>query len=563
MKLNNKLLVHWFIVGTSSLLVSACATFGTGERVQPHIAKELEPAKQSKVSEAPQPPKDFEQELLSSVSAHTKVQPSTAIERFDVVANEVALRPFFNALVDDTPFSVAIHPEVSGAISLNLKQVSMDEVLKIITRMYPLDVFLEGQVVQVLPAKMRTESIAVNYLMMRRFGVSNVSVISGGVSDYDQNNNGNSGNGNNNFSGNNGGNNNAINNNNGNNSGSGNIQQLNGSNIQTSSESDFWADLKEALQSLVGTHGGRYVIVSPQASLVTVHALPSEIAAMKEFLRHSEESLQRQVILEARIIEVTLKDEYQQGVNWSEIAANIGSTSLSFSSTAAQLGNQISAELGGAASLVFSNPDFAGVINLLQTQGDVQMLSNPRVTATNNQKAVIKVGEDEYFVTDVSSSEDIGNVTQQNNNDIELTPFFSGIALDVTPQIDKYGSVILHVHPSVTQTEEQTKSIKLGSESIELPLAQSNIRESDTVIRASSGEIVVIGGLMQTITSDEVSKTPVLGDIPLVGNLFKSIRKKQNKKELVILLRPTVVMPDTWKKQQQRSRKLLETWYRN
>ncbi len=213
--------------------------------------------------------------------------------------------------------------------------------------------------------------------------------------------------------------------------------------------------------------------------------------------------------------------------------------------------------------MVFSNPDFAGVINLLQTQGDVQMLSNPRVTATNNQKAVIKVGEDEYFVTDVSSSEDIGNVTQQNNNDIELTPFFSGIALDVTPQIDKYGSVILHVHPSVTQTEEQTKSIKLGSESIELPLAQSNIRESDTVIRASSGEIVVIGGLMQTITSDEVSKTPVLGDIPLVGNLFKSIRKKQNKKELVILLRPTVVMPDTWKKQQQRSRKLLETWYRN
>ena len=199
--------------------------------------------------------------------------------------------------------------------------------------------------------------------------------------------------------------------------------------------------------------------------------------------------MQRQVILEARIIEVTLKDEYQQGVNWSEIAANIGSTSLSFSSTAAQLGNQISAELGGAASLVFSNPDFAGVINLLQTQGDVQMLSNPRVTATNNQKAVIKVGEDEYFVTDVSSSEDISNVTQQNNNDIELTES-SGIALDVTPQIDKYGSVILRT-PVMTQTRSKP-SQQIRERKYRAAFGPCNIRESDTVIGASSGEIVVI-----------------------------------------------------------------------
>ncbi len=558
MILNTNNIARWLFLGTSSILLCACQSFGTGEKVQPHIRGELNAEAQTAPAEQLKPPVEFEDELLSSISSGVDAPAQMNTPRFDVVANEVALRPFFNALVDDTPFSVAIHPEVSGNISLNLKQVSMDEVLKIITRMYPLDVFLEGQVVQVLPAKMRTESIAVNYLMMKRYGVSNVSVIAGGVSDYDQNNNNSNGNYNQNNSSNN-----AINNNNrGNGSFGTGVQQLNGSNIQTTSENDFWKDLKEALQALVGTSDGRYVIVSPQASLVTVHALPSEIAAMKEFLKHSEESLQRQVVLEARIIEVTLKDEYQQGVQWDRISSGLAG-SISFSTSGGVLGNAISSELGGISSLSIARGDFDGVIDLLQTQGDVQMLSNPRVTATNNQKAVIKVGEDEYFVTDVSSSEDIGNVSQQNNSDIELTPFFSGIALDVTPQIDRYGSVILHVHPSVTQTEEQTKFIRLGDVDLELPLAQSNIRESDTVIRAASGEIVVIGGLMQTITSDEVSKTPVLGDIPVVGNLFKSVRKKQNKKELVILLRPTVVMPDTWKKQQQRTKKLLETWYRN
>jgi MSHA biogenesis protein MshL len=268
-------------------------------------------------------------------------------------------------------------------------------------------------------------------------------------------------------------------------------------------------------------------------------------------------------VLEAKIIEVTLKDEYQQGVNWTEVLGNVGSTDFTFSTSAADpsLGrNPISSSLGGITNLVFKNADFSGVLRLLETQGDVQMLSNPRVTATNNQKAVIKVGEDEYFVTDVSSTTVTGNATT-TSPEIQLTPFFSGIALDVTPQIDEFGSVILHVHPSVMETQEQKKDITLNNQSYSLPLAKSNIREADTVIRAGSGEIVIIGGLMQTTTTDQVSKTPFLGDLPLLGNLFKSIRKVQSKKELVILIRPTVIMADTWHEQQQRSLKLLNSWY--
>nr|AAU06138.1 MshL [Pseudoalteromonas tunicata] len=563
MKLNVKKAFKLAIFPYIALGLVGCEITQKDPDIRPHIADELTSsvAQNAQQKNSAKMPAELTEELLSSVKSNLFAPNELDMKRFEIAANEVDVRSFFASLVDGTPYSVALHPEVEGKISLNLKDVTLDEVIKIVTRMYPLDVFRDGKVVQVLPARMRTESIAVNYLMMKRTGISTVSVVAGGVSQFGQSGSGGSANsgarGNNQNSGANG------NQSSGNGNGMSNGSQMNGASIQTSSEFDFWTDLKKALESLVGVDKGRYIIVSPQASLVTVHALPSEIAAMKEFLRLGEESLQRQVILEAKIIEVTLKDDYQQGVNWKEVLGHIGSTDLTFATTASgQIGNTITAGIGGVSSLVFKNADFSGVVSLLSTQGDVQMLSNPRVTATNNQKAVIKVGQDEYFVTEVSSTTVTGNATT-TTPEISLTPFFSGIALDVTPQIDKYGSVILHVHPSVTETAEQRKVITLNNEEFVLPLAQSNIRESDTVIRAGSGEIVVIGGLMQTVTTDEESKTPLLGDMPVLGHLFKSVRKRQDKKELIILIKPTVVMADTWQQQQQRSMQLLKSWYSN
>jgi MSHA biogenesis protein MshL len=288
--------------------------------------------------------------------------------------------------------------------------------------------------------------------------------------------------------------------------------------------------------------------------------LPDELKTIRHFLKISEDNLTRQVVIEARILEVTLSDEYQQGINWNQIVSNVGSTNLTFSNTPGVLGNSIASALGGVASLTFANKDFSGVLNLLSTQGNIQVLSSPRVTAINNQKAVIKVGEDEYFVTDVSSQNTITTTTTSVVPNIELTPFFSGIALDVTPQINDKGSILLHIHPSVIETEEQEKVVTLNQEQIVLPLAQSTIRESDTVIRANSGEIVVIGGLMQSVKTTEDSKTPLLGDIPLLGNLFKNTREKEVKKELIILLKPTVVGANTWKEQLENSRAQMADW---
>lgn len=182
------------------------------------------------------------------------------------------------------------------------------------------------------------------------------------------------------------------------------------------------------------------------------------------------------------------------------------------------------------------------------------------MTATNNQKAVIKVGDDEYFVTDISNQNTITSTTTSVTPDIELTPFFSGIALDVTPQIDETGSVLLHVHPSVIETQEQEKVVTINQEQIILPLAQSTIRESDTIIRANSGEIVVIGGLMQSSIVEVDSRTPLLGDIPILGNLFKNRQEKEVKSELIILLKPTVVGVNTWSEQLKMSQEQMADW---
>jgi MSHA biogenesis protein MshL len=481
--------------------------------------------------------------------------------KYDINAQKVDAAAFFSSIVKGTPYSVAIHPDVMGEISLDLKQVALADVFDLVAELYGYEIEHKQNIYRIYPAGMRTETFAINYLLMTRDGSTQTSITSGGVTQASGNSNGSSrSNSQNGFSGNssgsrNGGGSGASNNNSGGSGGN-----SNGTNIYTRTATDFWAELLATLETMLGDGEGKSVMVTPQAGLVTVRAMPKEIRAVKAFLDVSEEIIQRQVILEARIIEVALNDGYQQGINWGQILANSGSTDFQFSNSAGAIGNSISAALGNVTSLSFINKDFSGVLSLLSTQGNVQVLSSPRVTAINNQKAVIKVGDDEYFVTDVSSQSTISSSTTSVTPNIELTPFFSGIALDVTPQIDEDGMVLLHVHPSVIETQEQEKIVTLNQEQFVLPLAQSNIRESDTVIRARSGEIVVIGGLMQSIISESESKTPLLGDIPVLGNLFKNKRKSEIKKELVILIKPTVVGKNTWKQELRRSRDQMADW---
>jgi MSHA biogenesis protein MshL len=526
------------------------------------IKEDLDAAiKEARKLNGPKPltqvPNSVQQELMLNNMTQAK-QGMLAEKRLEISATEVDAKDFFQAIVRGSRYNVVIHPDVTGEISLSLKNVTLSEALTVVENVYGYEITRSGNVVQVFPPGIRTETIALNYLFIKRFGSSSTTINSGGVSENDPN----SGNNSNNNSGGNSNNNSSNNNSQSGNGGSNN--QSSGINLYTENESNFWDELKESLTAFVGTGEGRSVIVSPQAGLVTVRALPQEITAVKKFITATESHLHRQVIIEAKIMEVTLNDDFQQGIKWEKVLDQVGSANIVYSTTGNIVGNVISNTIGGVNSMAFSKQtngsNFSGVIELLQSQGNVQVLSSPRITATNNQKAVIKVGEDEYFVTEVSSTTTTGTSTT-TTPEVELTPFFSGIALDVTPQISKDGSVILHVHPSVTITQEQNKTIQIGNQKLLLPLAQSSVRESDTIIRAQSGEVVVIGGLIETYKIDIESKTPFLGDIPYLGELFKNKSQKSQKRELVIMLKPIVVGQDTWKNQLQDARSLLTKWF--
>jgi MSHA biogenesis protein MshL len=168
------------------------------------------------------------------------------------------------------------------------------------------------------------------------------------------------------------------------------------------------------------------------------------------------------------------------------------------------------------------------------------------VSTLNNQKAVIKVGTDEFFVTDIATTTTSTSGATTTSPSVSLTPFFSGIALDVTPQVSDDGVITLHVHPTISEVSETNKLLPLGNGSQTVPLATANVRESDSVIRAKSGQVVVIGGLMQSVTDNQRAGIPGLSDVPVVGGAFGQRRNSELKKELVILLRPVVVENGDW-----------------
>ncbi|HCH0918235.1 TPA: pilus (MSHA type) biogenesis protein MshL [Vibrio parahaemolyticus] len=498
-------------------------------------------------------PSSVEADLMPNLDSNVSSDNGTS-KRFRIQANAVEARSFFASLVKGTEYSVAIHPAVQGNITVNLSDVTLDEVLSVVQNMYGYDVMKSGKVIQVYPAGMRTVTIPVDYLQFKRSGRSLTSIVTGSVTSAGTSNSGGSSDSSDSSGSN--------NSNNGNDS---STTSTGGTRIETITESDFWPMLQQAVANLIGSGKGQSVVVTPQAGVITVRAFPDDIREVREFLGVSQERMQRQVILEAKILEVTLSDGYQQGINWSNLSASIGNSgSIIVNRPASALPplDAIGTLLGGQTNVTISDGNFEAVLNFMSTQGDLNVLSSPRITAANNQKSVIKVGTDQYFVTELSSNAGNG----ENSNavpEVELTPFFSGISLDVTPQIDNKGNVFLHVHPAVIEVTEEVKQLNLGGQfqNIQLPLAKSSIRESDSVIRAKDGDVVVIGGLMKQQNVEQVSKVPFLGDVPALGHLFRNTSNVTQKTELVILLKPTVVGVNSWQKELERSRDLLQEWF--
>ncbi len=484
-----------------------------------------------------------------------------AEERFNLSVHNEPARPFFLGLVKDTPYNVVVAPKVTGRITLELKQVTVPEVFAIVRATYGFRYHRIPGGYLVLPKGLITRIFHVNYLDVSRKGVTRTLITSGETTNVPQNNGyggvgaygglygggGMYGNMNNNQN-----------------------QQLYlpsgqqaSTSIETKFKSAFWKHIQKALLAIVTQTPGHEVIVSPTSGVVLVRGTPTEIHLTADYLRQIQGSLDREVVIEAKILEVTLNKGFQSGINWAALGqpgtgnsilggqisgqnlfnqgtSTLAGQSLTLAPNTAPLSSFPTTAFGGTFAMALNLGDFTGFIELLQHQGQVHVLSSPRVATLNNQQAVIKVGNDQYFVTGVNSNTFVGTAVSSANN-VNLTPFFSGISLDVTPEITSHGTVILEIHPTVSKVTSQITSFTVSGQSSTLPLAFSQVRESDTVVRAHSGQVIVIGGLMKNEIENENYETPILGQIPLLGNLFKQRLQQTVKTELVILLRPIVV----------------------
>ena len=558
-----------------ALLVSCALPPAPPTSVGDHVTGELDralaerkpPAAPPAVSEALLPPLRMEMPNV----AGQPLEP-----RFDLSVNNAPASQVFMSLVSGTRYSMLVHPRVTGTISVSLKDVTLREALDALRDLYGYEYRIEGSRISVLPAGIQTRIFKVNYLTGTRRGTSDLRVQSGSVADT---------------------------------AGSAAPGQLPGgvpsipgtalpgqlptarsidsSRISTQQLNDFWAELRSALVAIVGTADGRGVVVTPQSGVIVVRAMPDELRSVENYLRETRISVERQVMLEAKIIQVTLADAYQAGINWAifrnkfaigQFSNATGATQLSANPPGSALiaGGQTVDIPGRAASAISTaasatNPanaifgialqttNFSALLQFLESQGSVQVLSSPRVATLNNEKAVLKVGTDEFFVTNVSTvTTTTGSATQQSPT-VTVAPFFSGILLDVTPRIDDAGAIMLHIHPSISEVTESQRVVSLGGTipSITLPLAKSTVSETDTIVRASDGNIVAIGGLMSVDVRDNRGGLPGI-DLPFLRN----VDRQTTKKELVILIKATVLADDqAWQDDLRRTEERLKDFY--
>lgn len=527
--------LQFFVVVWLGLALLGCATpqsqtkyNATSQRINDELIRAAQPPK-------PEQSESVKNALLPPLKIEMPKASGKMLEpRFDLVVHGAPAAQVFMGIVSGTRYSMLIPPDLSGTISVNLKDVTVFEALEAIREINGYEYKVDGTRIYIQPLTMQTRVFKVNYLVGSRKGSTSIRVTSGSTGSSSTTGGGGSSGG----------------------SGSGST------NIATDSSSDFWKELTASLNAILGQgKGGGSVVVSPQSGVIVARATPVELRNIAEFLSASQLSVERQVILEAKILEVELSDDYQAGINWGAFKVNPNSRISGGTPGGNEMGPYGALQgdsgisgvpgsslkgSGGLFGLVFQTGSFAATLSFLESQGNVNVLSSPRIATVNNQKAVLKVGSEDYYVTSVTAPVLTPGTNGAQPTVTASTPtmqqFFSGIVLDVTPQIDQNDNVILHIHPSVTRISESSKVINMGSSgTLTLPFASANVSETDSIVRAHDGQIVAIGGLMKQSTTGDIQQTPGIKDVPVLGDVLRQTKRSTKKSELVILLKPTIV----------------------
>ena len=561
--------IVFFSASLVSFLLGACAAPSPREPLKGHISAEtIQPAT---VGEIPAP---VQQSL-----ALPKPQAKAKAETYSVVVNNVQVRDLLFALARDAKVNVDIHPGITGVVTLNAIDQTLPQLLTRISKQVDMRFEMDGPNLSVMPDSPFLKHYKVDYVNMSRTVTSAVSTNTQIATNIQASGSSGSAGGTSGVSGN-----------------------VSNTRIENASKNQFWESLEKNIKDLLretdkvlpegssetiteqssaqnatgaaalpqGTgrravqamanalqtnpapssasqavdnsvvrrntfREAASVIMNAESGVITVRATQRQHERIQEFIDRVINSARRQVLIEATIVEVTLKDGYQQGVDWSQIA---GGGLVEF------IGNPLST----ATNLRYTKNtnDPKALITLMDTFGTSKVLSSPRVSVLNNQTALLKVVENiVYFKVDsqLATGTTTGSSTTNPIRSYNTTPqtVSVGLVLSVTPQISDTDMITLNVRPSVTSLVKMVLDPNPDLTTVKNEVPQLQTREIESVMRVASGNTAILGGLMDDSIDFQSQRVPLVGQVPLFGEIFNNRNNQAKKRELVIFLRPVVI----------------------
>ena len=548
------------------LLVLGCATLPNKERAK------LPPQKMEAVRPQP-PPEEKLKELMIPQMEEAKKVPE---KLFSIYARDSSIQDVLLAFSKESDLNIVIDPQLSGKVTVDLKRVTLKEALDTVLSPLGWTYRTDGKFIKVLRPQVETRFFTLNYMATKRSGkrevyatssttqgqqtststtISGISGVSG-LPDQQTTYNPVAG------------------------------ARTGYTGVVSEDDVDLWKEIQKGLEALIfgsvvekrkeGVSSekekvtwtrvdekGKRLAINKSTGVIMVTDYPVNLNKVASYIETVEASSQRQVSIEAKIMEVTLSDSHQEGINWKVIEGLPSSTNLAWGLTdktgktgfpGGSTGFLNSTGTGGTSTTTTSQIITPGtfkvmpygglfalgaagsqvalsdIMQAIAQQGDVKVLSSPTISTLNNQKAIIRVGNQSvFFITGaVATQTTVTQFIQPMTIDI-------GIILDVTPQIAEDGTIIMNIHPSITA---QTGSVTAPDGKSTFPLL--SVRETDTTVRVRDGQTIIIGGLMQEQTEEDYTGVPVLQSLPLMGTLFRFKSRTKTKSELVIMITPTL-----------------------
>ncbi len=509
-----------------------------------------------------------------------KVKPQT----YTVVVNEVPVKDLLLALARDTKQNIDIHPGITGLVSLNAVNETLPAILERVSKQVNMRYRVEGNTIIVSPDMAYVKTYRVGYVNMIRDTTSSIGVTgeiaaAGGT-------------------------------------GSGAGASASGGSggssttVRTTSRNDFWEQLRDNIRSIlnstrmqsldaqgraerlalvkqeqelrakqmeaasragqgaptlassvIAATGGSQrtsllpddVVVNPISGTLTVNATEKQHQLVQQHIDSIVASMNRQVLIEASIVEVRLSNDFQAGIDWQRLSQSGG-----FAFTQSLLGSALStAPFFSATYGIDENGrrsgSITGTIKLLEQFGNTRVLSSPKLMALNNQTALLKVVDNVVYF-EIKSDTTQAQTTSVSTVSTTAKTVAVGVVMGVTPQVGDDDRVSLTVRPTITRLNpvqpfvndpKPTLSDTNRTNCLQNPVPQVQTREMESVLQINNGQIVVLGGLMQDESRRNRDQIPGLGNVPDVGDLFAFRDEQVAKSELVIFLRTTIVKNPT------------------